>query len=143
MIALDTNILVHAHRKDSSLHAEARNCVRALAEGSSPWFVCFHSFVEFYGVVTHPKIWDQPSTAEEVAEQIEAWRESPTFRLLSDLPEHLTSLLTLAATVKVSGPMIHDARIACCCLSYGVRELWTVDRDFSRFPELPTRNPLV
>jgi len=24
-----------------------------------------------------------------------------------------------------------------------VRELWTADRDFSRFPRLRTRNPLV
>ena len=143
MIALDTNILVHAHRRDASLHAEARDCVRELAEGTSPWFVCFHSLVEFYGVVTHPKIWDQPSTPGEVAAQIEAWRESPTLRLLTDLPEHIAPLMALADTAKVAGPMIHDARIASCCLSYGVRELWTVDRDFSRFPALSTRNPLV
>jgi len=143
MIALDSNILVHAHRRDASLHLEAQACVRTLAEGSSPWFICFHSLVEFYGVATHPRIWHQPSTPGEVAAQIEAWRESPTLRLLTDLPEHLAPLMTLAGTAKVAGAMIHDARIANYCLSYGVRELWTVDRDFSRFPALPTRNPLV
>ena len=39
--------------------------------------------------------------------------------------------------------MVHDARIAALCLSHGVRELWSADRDFSRFPALRTRNPLV
>jgi uncharacterized protein len=37
---------------------------------------------------------------------------------------------------------VHDARIAALCAGHGVRELWTVDRDFSRFPGLTTRNPL-
>jgi len=29
------------------------------------------------------------------------------------------------------------------CRLHGVRELWTVDRDFSRFPGLKVKNPLV
>jgi predicted nucleic acid-binding protein len=43
----------------------------------------------------------------------------------------------------VTGPLVHDARIAALCLSHGIRELWTADRDFSRFPRLKTANPLV
>lgn len=41
------------------------------------------------------------------------------------------------------GPRVHDARIAAICLQHGVRELLTFDRDFSRFPDLGTRNPVV
>jgi len=41
------------------------------------------------------------------------------------------------------GGAIHDARIAAICLSHGVAELWSADRDFSRFPALPIRNPLI
>ncbi len=143
MIALDTNILVHAHRRDAGLHTEALECVRKLAEDTVPWYVCYHSLVEFYGVVTHPRIWDKASSSHEAADQIAAWRGSPSLRVLTDMPDHLPALMALAEAGKVVGPMIHDARIASCCLSYGVRELWTVDRDFSRFPELATRNPLV
>lgn len=65
MIAVDTNLLVHAHQREASLHAKAKEVLR------------------------------------------------------------------------------HDARIAACCLLGGVGELWTVDRDFSRFPALKTRNPLI
>jgi predicted nucleic acid-binding protein len=39
--------------------------------------------------------------------------------------------------------MVHDARVAAICIAHGVNEFWTVDRDFSRFPDLPTRNPLL
>ncbi|GIH90282.1 hypothetical protein Psi01_09120 [Planobispora siamensis] len=38
--------------------------------------------------------------------------------------------------------MVHDARIAALCVTHGVRELRTMDCDFSRFPGLVTRNPL-
>lgn len=41
------------------------------------------------------------------------------------------------------GPLVQDARVAALCSVHGVRELWTADRDFGRFPKLKTRNPLV
>lgn len=37
----------------------------------------------------------------------------------------------------------HDSAVAAICLSHGVTELWTADRDYSFFPTLRTRNPLV
>ncbi len=49
----------------------------------------------------------------------------------------------LLGSAQISGPRIHDAKIASICLQSGVRELWTADRDFSRFPALKTRNPLI
>jgi hypothetical protein len=47
------------------------------------------------------------------------------------------------AKAKVTGPRVHDARIAALCIYSNVRELLSVDRDFSRFGSLKTRNPLV
>lgn len=41
------------------------------------------------------------------------------------------------------GPAVHDARVAALCLAYGVRELWTADRAFGRFPALRVRDPLA
>lgn len=143
MIALDTNILVHAHRRDSSLHKEAFTIVRELAEGGAPWAICFHNFVEFYGIVSHPKIWATASTPEQIEDQIAAWKESPQLHILTESSIDLPPFLETARKGKVSGMMIHDARIASCCIVRGVTELWTADRDYSRFPALKTRNPLV
>jgi predicted nucleic acid-binding protein len=44
---------------------------------------------------------------------------------------------------RISGPQVHDARVAAICQDHGVRELWTADRDFGRFPALKVRNPFV
>ncbi|GAA4625230.1 hypothetical protein GCM10023196_028600 [Actinoallomurus vinaceus] len=43
---------------------------------------------------------------------------------------------------KIVGPMVHDGRIAALCISNGVRELWSMGRDFTRFPGVVVRNPL-
>jgi predicted nucleic acid-binding protein len=74
---------------------------------------------------------------------IQAWRESPSLRLLLDSQQSLEILHTLLATAEIQGAMVHDARIAAACLASGVRELWTVDRDFSRFADLKIRIPLL
>ena len=39
-----------------------------------------------------------------------------------------------------TGPLVHDAQVAALCLSHGVREQWTADRDFGKCPGV---NPLV
>ena len=143
MIAVDTNLLVHAHQREATLHARAGETIRSLAESPVPWAVCLHCFVEFYGIVTHPKLWRSPSTPEQAIDQIDAWKESPSLRILCDSPGLLEKLAELSVGGRVHGAVIHDARIAAACLVAGVRELWTVDRDFSRFPALRTRNPLA
>jgi toxin-antitoxin system PIN domain toxin len=143
MIALDTNILIHAHRADASLHSNARDVIKRLAESAVPWGVCFHSLIEFYAVVTRSRIWQVPSTPEQAVDQVVAWRESPSLRILSDTEDSLDVLLAFATGSRISGAMIHDARIAACCQSHGISELWTADRDFSRFPSLKTKNPLL
>lgn len=143
MIAADTNLLVHAHHAEASLHKKAKEVIRTLAESPGPWAVCLHCFVEFYGVATHPKLWQKPSTPEQALDQIAAWRESPSLRILCDSPGVLDTLAELAVSGMVRGALIHHARIAASCLAGGVGELWTVDRDFSRFPAIKPRNPLV
>jgi hypothetical protein len=44
---------------------------------------------------------------------------------------------------RVTGPRIHDARVAALCRLHGAVELSGADRDFSRFPGVTTRNPLL
>jgi predicted nucleic acid-binding protein len=86
----------------------------------------------------------KPATPLKIAlEEVEAWFESPTLVLLAETDGHWPELRALATAAHASGPLIHDARIAALCRQHGVRELWSADRDFSRFPGLTVVNPLV
>ncbi len=142
MIAVDTNLLVYAHRRDSEWHEPARSAVEALAEGTAAWAIPWPCLYEFYAIVTHPRIYRPPSKPAEAVDQIEAWLESPSLDLLAESVSYRARLVELLRSTRPRGPQVHDARVAALCLHSGVRELLSADRDFSRFPELATRNPL-
>jgi hypothetical protein len=143
VIALDTNILVYAHREDSPFHAPALKAVVELAEGASVWAIPWPCVHEFLAIVTHPRIYAPPTPLAQALDQIDAWVESPTLRLLAETAAHWTTLRPLLAQGHVNGEQVHDARVAALCRQHGVRELWSADRDFGRYPGLNAVNPLV
>ncbi|OPZ31544.1 MAG: Ribonuclease VapC43 [Lentisphaerae bacterium ADurb.BinA184] len=143
MIAVDTNLLVYAHREDCEFHSRALVALKGLAEGDEPWAVPWPCVHEFLAITTHPRIFLPPSPLGTAVAAVGVWIQAPTCRMLGEGPGYFDLLKALLAKSKASGPMIHDARIVALCLHHGVRELWTADRDFSRFSALRTRNPLV
>jgi hypothetical protein len=142
LIAVDTNILIYAHRSDSPWHSRAAARLRELAEGDAAWAIPWPCVHEFLAIVTHPRVYQPPSTAEQALRQVEAWLESPWLHLLGEASTHWRSLRLLVADAQLSGLSIPDARVAAICLTDGVRVFWTADRDVSRIPELRTHNPL-
>ncbi|MGZ8260493.1 MAG: type II toxin-antitoxin system VapC family toxin [Caldimonas sp.] len=143
MIALDTNLLVYAHRRDASFHDEAERLVRALAQGHPAWAIPWPCVHEFYSVVTSVRAFRPASSPAQAVAQIDAWLASPSLVSIHESARHWTTLRSLLGDAQVSGGLVHDARIAAICLDHGVAELWSADRDFSRFPRLKVRNPLV
>lgn len=143
MTAVDTNLLVYAHRADSEWHEPALRRLVGLAEGRSPWAIPWPCVHEFLAIVTHPRIYIPPSTRESALASVTAWLGSPSCVPIGEGPGYMDLLARLVSTGKAVGGMIHDARVAAVCLHNGVSVLWTADRDFSRFAELKTINPLV
>ncbi len=143
MIALDTNILVYAHREDSQFHLAAKTCVEALAQGAQAWAIPWPCVHEFYSITTHPSIYSPPSTSAQAIKQIDAWLSSPTLVMLGETESYWQTLKLQLQTSKVAGPQVHDARIAAICIEHAVKEFWSADRDFSRYPLLKSFNPLI
>jgi len=143
MIAIDSNILVYGHRPGDDFNDEAFELLRDLANGSRSWAIPFPCIHEFVRNVTDPRIYANPTPLDTAFDQISAWMEAPSLRLLSEGRRHVELLSRIAIGGRAVGAKIHDARIAAICLDHGVSELWTADRDFGRFPSLKTRNPLV
>ncbi|HJT98353.1 MAG TPA: TA system VapC family ribonuclease toxin [Rhodanobacteraceae bacterium] len=143
MIAIDTNILVYAHRQDSEFHAPAATLLRTLAEGLHEWSIAWPSVHEFFAIVTHPRIYRPPTPFARALAQLEAWLASPSLVLLGETQRHWETLRAMIVEAHIEGPKVHDARIAALCAQHGVRELYSADRDFSRFPQIAVRNPLI
>ena len=143
MIAVDTNVLVAASRDDALGHELARPALTALAEAPHAWAIPWPCLHEFLAIVTHPRIFDPPTSLVRALDQVDSWTESPSLVLLTETVNYWPQLRAVLAASDVIGPRVHDARIAALCLVHGVEELWTQDRDFSRFPALKTHNPLT
>jgi uncharacterized protein len=143
LIAVDTNVLVYAHRADSPFHVAAASRLAGLAEGAAAWAIPWPCLHEFLAIVTHPRIYVPPTPLAAALNQVDAWLESPTLVLLAESDEHWSVARPLIASGRVIGARIHDARIAALCQQHRISALWSTDRDFSRFPDLPVVNPLT
>lgn len=145
MIAIDTNVLVYAHREDHDFHAPAARRLSALIDSGQAWAIPWPCVHEFFSVVTHTRVFTEPTPVKTALAAVEAWLASPTLLMLGEdgARPYWPKLRELVASARVVGPMVHDARIAALCLQHGVRELWSADRDFNRFTALKVVNPLI
>jgi predicted nucleic acid-binding protein len=69
VIAIDTNILVYAHREDSTWQEAADRCLGGAAESGARRAIpcpCIHGFL---AIVTHPRIYDPPTPQGDALEQ--------------------------------------------------------------------------
>ena len=143
MIALETNLLVYSHRGESPWHARTREAIGRLIDERMRCAIPWPCVYEFLSVVTHPRIHKTPSRLDDAVAHIESLLANPMASLIGETDDHLAFLRDFLTSGHIVGPLVHDAKIAAICLSHGVTELWTADRDFSRFPKLKIRNPLV
>jgi len=113
VIAVDTNILVYSHRRDSEFHSAAAAKVRELAEGRAPWALPWPCLHEFFSIVTHPRIYDPPSRADLAIDQIDAWLETASAVLLSEGDMYWPRLRGLLADGKIADgevKFLHELR---------------------------------
>ena len=140
MTAVDTNILVYAHREELPQHRAAYERLRALAEGDSLWGIPVFCLGEFVRIITHPKLFDPPYSADEACEALERLLEAPGLRVLHPGPGFPTLFADAVRNANAIGNLVFDAQIVAVCRETGVSALITEDRDFARFSGFKTRN---
>lgn len=143
MTAFDTNILVYAHRAEMAFHAAAKTAIQQCAEGMAPWALLWPCIHEFVAIVTNPRIFKTPTPLDAALRQVRAWMSSPTVVVLGEERGYWDVYERMAAASRVQGAKLHDARIAALVEFHRVGLLLTADRDFSRFPGIRIKNPLV
>jgi toxin-antitoxin system PIN domain toxin len=139
VIAVDTNILVYAHREELPQHRSARAKVITLAEGGILWGIPVFCIGEFVRVVTHPKLFDPPYTGAEACEAVGRFLEAPSLRVLCPGSAYLSLFQEAVQEANAIGNLVFDAQIVAVCRESGVSSLLTEDRDFTRFPGFKTR----
>ena len=136
MIAVDTNILIYAHRGETELHDAAASRLTALAEGVERWALPIFCVTEFMRVVTHRRVFKPPSTVEQAAAFIEDITSAPGCEVVQPGPEFLQRLLETAREADSHGNLMFDAQIAAVCREHGIDGILTNDSDFALFDAL-------
>jgi uncharacterized protein len=133
VIAIDTNILIYAHRAETAAHAPALARVRELAEGSTPWALPVFCLAELVRVVTHLRVFTPPSTLAQALDFIDGILASPSASLLLPTPAFPAFFRGACEQASVRGNLAFDAQIVALCLEHGIDAIVTADRDFARF----------
>ncbi len=142
MIAVDTNILIYAHRSGTDEHRPARRAIERARNSGEPWGISAASIGEFWSIVTHPRAAGRPSTPAEAAGFLQALAETAGMQTWTPGPGFAARLLACACDLDVSGPRIFDLQIALTVFDNGATQLWTHDAGFVRLPGLRIVDPL-
>ncbi len=142
MIAVDSNLLIYAHRAGCPEHAAARGAIEQAAGSRQGWCIPLPCAFEFWSVVTHPSSEGGPSTPEVTLDFLESLVSTAGAQILQPGPNFAPRCLRLAAKMSVSGPRVFDLQIGLLALEAGVTELWTHDAAFVALPGLKISDPL-
>ena len=140
MILLDVNILVGAHREDASGHRETRAWLEGELRGPAPVAVTDLALSGFMRVVTHTRVFREPTPLPMALEFVENLREREGVRILAPGPRHWGIFVELCRRTVARGNSIPDAYHAAVAMEHGCDWI-TLDRGFARYPGLRWRTP--
>ncbi len=139
MIAVDTNILIYAHRAEADLHDTAVAELARLAEGHDLWALPVFCVTEFLRVVTHRRVFNPPSTSSEALDFVNSLIAAPTCVVVRPEAGFLKHLEVAIRQADARGNLVFDAQIAALCGEHGIATILTRDQDFKRFDGLQVR----
>ena len=143
MIAIDTNLLVFAHRLQVPEHRAARKAMEKASMDSDGWGFTLTNLLEFWSIVTHPAAPPRPSTPAEASAFVQALIRDADAQIWLPGEGFDQRLIQLGSKLRVSGRRIFDLTIALTALEAGAGEIWTHDFGFLSLPGLRTVFPLI
>jgi predicted nucleic acid-binding protein len=142
VIAVDTNLLVYAHRAGCAEHVPAQRAIERATADPDGWCIPLPCLFEFWSVVTHPSSVGGASPPDLAARFIRELVEAAG-RVLQPGERFAERCFEAAVRLGVQGPRVFDLQIGLMCLEAGVTELWTRDAGFVALPGLKVVDPFA
>ncbi len=143
MIAIDTNLLVYAHRSQVPEHRAARKAIEQASMHPEGWGFTLTNLLEFWSIVTHPSAPPRPSAPAEASAFLQSMVRDADAQIWLPREGFNQRLVRLGSKLRVSGPRIFDLTIALTAFEGGAREIWTHDLGFLSMPGMRVVFPLV
>ena len=142
MILIDVNVLVYAYRADAPGHAALRDWLEGLINSDQAYGFSDLVLSGFLRIVTHPRVFNPPSDLASALAFTQTIRNQPNAVRVAPGPRHWDIFKGLCETAGVKGNLVPDAYLAAMAIESG-SEWISTDRDYSRFPGLKWRHPLM
>ncbi|MDZ7669427.1 MAG: type II toxin-antitoxin system VapC family toxin [Gammaproteobacteria bacterium] len=141
MILPDVNVLVYAHRRDTPDHEAYRSWLESVLDADSAYGMSELVLSGFLRVVTHPRVFKQPSSLRDAMTFANQLRGQGNCVPVAPGRAHWRIFSRLCSDVDAKGNLVPDAYYAALAIEHGC-EWITTDRDFSRFTGLKWRHPM-
>lgn len=142
MFLMDVNVLVYAHREDAANHSAYRQWLESVINGHAPFGYSELVLSGFLRVVTHPKVFEMPSTLSSAIRFTEQIRNLNNAVCLAPGSMHWTIFMECLEQINATGNDIPDAYHAALAMEWNC-EWVTADKGFKRFKGLKVRHPLT
>jgi len=142
MIAIDTNLLVYAHRSGTAEHRAARRAIERASQDARGWGIPAPCITEFWSVVTHPESRGGASPPAKARRFLRVLVMEAGARVWSPQEGSWERLAKLAEDLGVRGPRVFDLQVGLTAFENGATEIWSHDRAFLSFPGLTLLDPL-
>lgn len=140
MLLPDVNVLVNAFRTDAPEHETCARWLSQAATGGEMVGLCDGVLMGFVRVVTHPRIFTEPSPTELALEFCDALLGHPNFQRVSPGTRAWRHFVDLLRHTGGRGNHVPDAWLAAMALE--LEATWvSSDADFARYPGLDWRRP--
>jgi len=141
VILVDVNVLVYSHREGPIDHERYADWLDAQRRSAAAFGVSELVLSGFVRVVTHPRIFDPPSSIGVALEFTDALRSQPNAVPVVPGRRHWDIFGDLCRASGAKGNLVPDAYLAALAIESGCEWIST-DRDYARFPGLRWRHPL-
>lgn len=141
MRGVDVNVLVYAHRPEAQRHTEYRDWLDSARADDEPLGLSDVVMSGFVRIVTHPKVFREPTPLAVALEFASALRSAPASVAVAPGPRHWPIFERLCRTTEARGNAVPDAFLAALAIEQGTT-WYTCDRSFARFPGLRWEHPL-
>lgn len=141
MRCVDVNVLVYAHRPEAPEHDRYRRWLDDVRRADEPLGIPSLVLSGFVRVVTHPRVFREPTPLEVALELTEALQAAPNALAVEPGPRHWAIFTRLCREADARGNLVPDAYLAALAIERGA-SWYSADRGFARFAALRWRHPL-
>jgi hypothetical protein len=139
--SIDANLLLYCSDTSSPYHEAALKFLKEKTAEPEILYLAWPTAMAYLRISTHPRIFDVPLTPGQAVQNLASLVALPRVRMITEKDGFLETYQKQTSGLVVRGNLTPDAHLAVLLFQHGVKNFYTNDSDFARFPFLKIKHP--